>query len=754
MAIQIRCLGMDAGALAKAEKTLEQNGPVDRRGYELLGYAADTKQVRALQKQGLIVEVIPATSKIGWLEQDKTPTLPDAFSAAAPEDSPFGKMAKKGTDRYIIQFKGPLRDRDRDQVEALGIKLGAYVPDFAYKAALTDAQETAVKQLGCVCRVEEFDVPRTLRRRKLAAPRKKDALAGPAKEPEKCMFHVRCHDAGDLKELAGLLEKDKRVTKVETGKRRLRFGTTSDVSESLERDIANLPQVSVVEPFRYPKPESSFARELVGIQTKGAELPWQGEGQVIGVTDSGVDTKHPDLKSRVKKLIERVPPEDKDDPFGHGTCVCSIIAGDGTASKKEILGMAPKSQLVVQSVRDADGNYSGLPVDLDDLFQETYDLGVRIHNLSWGFAGAGLWTSDARELDEFMYANPDYLIVVACGNEGQQTEDAKDRLARIGYGSIASPATAKNALTVGASCSSRKDGPYKGQPWKCYKGKLPSPQRNPVASEPISGDPGVIAAFSSRGPTDDERIKPDLVAPGTVILAARSATSTPRYPETKFGGHYAYESGTSMAAPVAAGAAAIVREYLIKVMKHATPSAALLKAALINGASFIKKPPTVTDKNVGEPNFHQGFGRINLRNTLPEPGNAKGFTFRFVDIGNTAPEALDSKRPPKASWKKQIQVKAGMPLRITICWTDSPHHGLQNHIDLMVQPPKGPFFIGNDHLKRADWAKSDRFNNVERIVVDKPTAGTWTIIVNASNTPYPTQGFSLVVTGKGLSDFL
>jgi hypothetical protein len=56
-------------------------------------------------------------------------------------------------------------------------------------------------------------------------------------------------------------------------------------------------------------------------------------------------------------------------------------------------------------------------------------------------------------------------------------------------------------------------------------------------------------------------------------------------------------------------------------------------------------------------------------------------------------------------------------------------------------------------LKRAGWAKTDRFNNVERVIVPKPAAGTWTILVNASNTPYPTQGFSLVASGKGLSDF-
>jgi serine protease AprX len=260
----------------------------------------------------------------------------------------------------------------------------------------------------------------------------------------------------------------------------------------------------VVEPLEYPAPSAQFVRQVLGIDgpAGAALLPWNGDEQLVGVADSGIDTQHPDLKSRLKKLIERAPPESADDPFGHGTHVCSIIAGDGTASGGVIKGIAPSAKLIVQSIRDQNGRYSGLPVDLSDLFQQAYDEGARIHNNSWGVAAAGLYTTDALEVDQFVFEHPDFLIVVSAGNDGQQPNplDPEDPLGRVRFGSIASPATSKNALTVGACCSARTDGPYQGKSWKHYQGRLPSPQFPPLADEPICGNADVLAAFSSRGP--------------------------------------------------------------------------------------------------------------------------------------------------------------------------------------------------------------------------------------------------------------
>ena len=773
--LPVRCIGMTEEDMAAIEAMLKPNPLYNPSAYSASGTATEA-QIAELEHTGVLVERLPGSDEsvgLRWLEPDAALAGMEAMSALEPaRDTPLGRLAERGTEHYILQFQGELTRQDREQLERLNIELGSYVPDFAYKVALTRPQREAVSELGAVRRVVPYDLPLTLRRlTKLEALKEKPVFAGDnedllqlrrfdplwrlgvmdsmALQTGPAMYHVRCHDPADLPAVAEALGQEPQVVGVERGRNRLRITLEPNPeAERLIAEIGSLPQVSAVEPFEFPTPDCEFVRKVISVDGAGGHgLPWHGEGQVVGVVDSGVDTGHPDLAGRVR-LIERVTPLAPDDPFGHGTHVCSIVAGDGTASAGRIQGIAPAATLVVQAICDASGRFSGLPVDMADLFQQAYDAGVRILNCSWGSSGAALYTTDAFELDQFVHEHPDLLIVVAAGNDGQQPSPFHpwDALGRIDYSSIASPATAKNTLTVGASCSSRSDGPHQGSAWAHYPGSHP-PQLPPLSEEPICGDPDLMAAFSSRGPTDDERIKPDLVAPGTAILAARSSPSSPRFPEPAFGGHYAYLSGTSMSAPAATGAATIVRQYYMIERGQNRPSAALLKATLINGAVWLPAQ-TAQDPNIGQPNFHQGFGRLDLANALPVPGNADGFGLQFVDIDNASAAALNSEQPARSTWKKRIRVTAGMPLRLTLCWTDHPAHGLQNQLDLRVRSPSGQMITGNPGMVRRPWAKSDRDNNVERIEVETPEAGDWTVIVEAETTPRPQQGFSLVASGK------
>ncbi len=768
----VQCLSTEEQGAA--EEVLKKHGPVSRGGMYVYG-AGDEADVQTLEGRGLSVDEVPSVPDLSWLDpgkQDKVDA--DELLAAADEErgepSPIQEAAAGAESVYMIQLKGPIRDAWKAKLDALGVELGPYVPEYAYKAQLSKAQLSKVEDLSFVVRVVRYSPVHTLRRlnaiRNLqkTEDRKKPvrralpevfgmAPAAPvaaAEKVEKVTYELRCHHPEDIPTVAAALEKDSRATNVVVGRRRIRFDCAE--SSPIVAELAKLPQVSSVDSFQLAELSNTFARKAIGINPPvgSSPYPWDGTGVLVAVADGGIDEDHPDLKSRLEQVIHRVDPGEPNDPVGHGTHVCSTIAGDGTASGKEILGMAPGAKLIVQTLADARGKLTGLPINLGDLFQEAYDLGARIHNNSWGVMAGGLYTLDSYEVDEFVYNHTDCLILFAAGNRGTQPEEGEaDELGRIGLGSLQSPAAAKNVLTVGAGCSPRDDGPFQGKLWKDY----PNGPRIPKASEePICGNVDVVAAFSSRGPTDDNRIKPELMAPGTVMLSARSSASDPTHVLDKFDGHYAFLSGTSMATPVVAGAAAIVRQYYVDE-RHHQPSAALLKATLVNGAVWIPDE-LAADGSVGEPNFHQGFGRLDLRATLPEPDDPRGLKLVFADVDRSSDEALKREIAERASWRRTIQLEAGLPLRVTLAWTDRPDHGLQQSLDLVVVPPSGKRQAGNPKLVRVPGQKSDHFNNLQQVIVQEPEAGEYQIQILAYNTLYENQGFSLVVTGKLTSDLL
>jgi serine protease AprX len=172
----------------------------------------------------------------------------------------------------------------------------------------------------------------------------------------------------------------------------------------------------------------------------------------------------------------------------------------------------------------------------------------------------------------------------------------------------------------------------------------------------------------------------------------------------------------------------------------------------VNGAVWIDRE-TVLDE-VGRPNFHQGFGRLDLRTTLPVPGDAGGLVLAFTDAGRDDDEALNTNVAERAAWKRTVHAEGCLPLRVTLAWIERPDHGLQQDLDLVVVTPSGQRFVGNPHLARGPWAKTDHRNNLEHVIMDDPEPGEYRLQVLAYNTSYENQGFSLVVTGKLTSDLL
>ena len=489
-----------------AEQVLKRHGPVSTSlaGIYVRGFG-DENDVKALEDQGLLVEQLPPQPALSGIGTDRSPEPEaeslsmDAGGGAPP--SPIREAAAAAPAGYVIQLKGPIRSAWRQQLDGIGVDLTRYLPDFAFKARLTDQQRRQVEDLSFVGRVLRYVPPQTP-----TAPRRREThargeagvraapfdperalsfttpgMAGPGAAPPATSrrYELRCEETADVALVADALRRDARITDIEVGRRKIRFACAED-SPALE-ELRNLPQVSAVDPAPEYELGNDCVRAAIGLeQTEPpAALPWNGTGVLVGVADGGVDERHPDLKNQLAGVIARAADSEPNDPHGHGTHVCGIIAGDGTASGGKLRGVAPGARLVVQSLRDRRGKLSGLPMDLAELLQESYDRGVRIHNNSWGTIAEGRYSIDSHEVDQFVYDHPDFLVVFSAGNDGvQAAADPPDPLGRIGLLSLRSPAASKNALTVGASCSSRTDGPYAGKSWRAY----PAGPQNPLVA--------------------------------------------------------------------------------------------------------------------------------------------------------------------------------------------------------------------------------------------------------------------------------
>lgn len=293
----------------------------------------------------------------------------------------------------------------------------------------------------------------------------------------------------------------------------------------------------------------------------GAPAAWEagytGKGISVAVLDTGIDTSHPDLAGQVagaKNFTE----EPDEDLVGHGTHVASTIAGTAAASSGKYRGVAPDAKLYDGKICEQGGcPESAILAGMDWAANE---VTAKVVNLSLG----GTDTPEVDPLEEAvnrLTAQSGTLFVIAAGNDGP------------GESTVGSPGSADAALTVGAVDKQDK-----------------------------------LADFSSRGPrVGDGAVKPDVTAPGVDIVAAKATKSVIGDP---VGDQYLMLSGTSMATPHTAGAAALLAQ------EHPDWKAGDLKAALMASA----KP--AADQTA----FEQGAGRIDVakgikQSVIAEPGS-------------------------------------------------------------------------------------------------------------------------------------
>ena len=185
-------------------------------------------------------------------------------------------------------------------------------------------------------------------------------------------------------------------------------------------------------------------------------LGLDGDGEIVGVADSGLDTGVDDttmladfngrtvnIRATVNKAALGVA--DGADLNNHGTHVSGSILGDGGNSNGNLAGMAPAARLTMLAMGPNNSTGLNVPGDLTTgVFQDAYDDGARLHNNSWGSNNQlGVYTAFSEDVDLFVRDNPDILILIAAGNSGSAPS------------SVSAPGTAKNCLTVGAAESVR-----------------------------------------------------------------------------------------------------------------------------------------------------------------------------------------------------------------------------------------------------------------------------------------------------------
>jgi len=706
----------------------------------------DEADIAALRQKGLVIQVLedqPRVETPGEVLEPVPGTVMRRLRREPSAKAPEPTVDRSKSNFYLIQLKGPLLEEWRRQLRRLRVRLLEYVPRDNYTAKLTPRQVDAVAALPFVSAVRLYrseDTGPISAKGVEVEPPSTTPLTG----VKMLTFDLRLHREVDLPKVVKWLEK-KKVSIAGAAGRKIRLYLLED--SPLIDEIAALPEVAAMEEYIPPKLHNDVARVLLGIDrpthpNPTAHIPQTGEGQIVAVADTGLDERHPDFRGRIAGIVAWGRKNDPSDPHGHGTHVAGSVLGDGSASGGRLRGTAPKAKLFFQSLLDANGGLGGLPLNLGDLFEEAYWVGARIHNNSWGAATESMYTINALEVDEFVAKRRDMLIVISAGNEGQAAQRRHSHPGFVDWLSIDSPASSKNALTVGASRSSRTDGGYASLTYgETWPGEFPDP---PIADEKVSGNPEGLAAFSSRGPCDDRRIKPDVVAPGTDIVSTKSSLAPLRhfwgpYPGN---GYYAFMGGTSMAAPLVSGCAALVREYYVKERKH-QPSAALLKATLINGTRWLTAPDAVAD-HPDLPNYHQGFGCIYMPWTIPNPTEPM-LRLEFQDTWQQ--KKLQFTRSGQR-FRFQCSISGGAWLRICLTWTDLPARALQNNLNLFVQHlPSGKKWIGNEHLPMG-LKIPDPDNNVEVVRLENPPAGNYLIQISATNLLKGPQDFALVVTGE------
>ncbi|HAM72956.1 MAG TPA: hypothetical protein DCM86_15055, partial [Verrucomicrobiales bacterium] len=650
-----------------------------------------------------------------------TPPRP-ANPVAAP--APQGVEGVSGL--YLVQFTGRFDPAWQAELRAHGVEPLTYVPEDAFVSRLTGASLASVRSLPYVRWVGEFRpghkvhslVESWMRNLPAGETRPVGILLSPAATgPERAAVE-------------GLFEK----VEQRAGARRFGGLLRGVVHRRSLQALLASPAVLWVEPAPRLRLVDEVSSKIVA-GDGGAQKLWtqslgfDGSGVRVAVADSGIDTGdlsnlHPDIAGRVVSLFYYGDLENASDGHSHGTHVTGIIAGNGAVGETDEngflygLGVAPGVEIIGQRIFDDAGGFQAPPSN-ESLTRDAVRAGADIGSNSWGDDTQGRYDLNAAEFDGLVRdadaltpGDQQYILEFSAGNAGpgSQTMD--------------SPAVAKNVIATGASENDRPD--------------------LLIYADGVD----VVADFSSRGPCEDGRIKPDVVAPGTWIASLKSSFATDENAWAAISDNYMYQGGTSQAGPHASGAAAVFVQYYRELFGN-KPSPALVKAALINSAVDM-------DDQFGTgpiPNNDEGWGRIDLTGLIASPTRESRFIDQTVLL-----------HTGQVYEYRVVVLSAEEPLKFTLAYTDVPGFpgaipALVNDLDLEVVGPDGTVYHGNQFQDGESIPNAlgvDSLNNVEGVHLALPIPGEYVVRVVARNVPQDSridtasvdQDFALVVSGS------
>ena len=490
-----------------------------------------------------------------------------------------------------------------------------------------------------------------------------------------------------------------------------RVAVSPENAQILVQNLAHDGRVMWTEPAADLRVHNALAWSVAGVAAveNNATFTLDGSGEMVAIADTGLDSNHPDLVGRVAATYTQfgLDTSPADSNGGHGTHIATTVLGNGSGDASA-RGVAPAANLVMYALEHDPTGTFGRIGSIYDMLRDAEQMTARISVNAWGLNGNyGQYTADARSVDIFVHDRKDLTPVFSVGDRGSS-----------GASQVTSPATGKNVLAVGASTTG------------------------------ADGLPVAVANFSSLGPSLDGRIKPDVVAPGVGICSGLAEEArNPAGPSCLTGSHaggnayYMSLTGTSQATAVASGVLALTREFIREQAGVATPSSALVKGALINGARDLGSSDI--------PNAAEGWGQVDLeRVVLPMDGSTTLDTF------------FDDKKTlePGFGLLYSFDLNPAHGVDLTLTWTDeagsanAPQNQarLVNDLDLILVSPDGTEWLGNNFASgvSVSGGSADTINNVERIRIapgSLPSSSeAW--IVKVMHRGGSTQDFALVMT--------